>query len=833
MRFRSLALAVAALLGTVVPARGAEPLDPSRVTIYNDSFGVPHIAGGSPEAMAYGAGYVVARDRLFETDVIRRLGQGRLSEVLGPGMLEADMVMRREFYDRADIAAQVDRLPLPIRRLLRAYADGFNTALAAQTANAAQTSALFAALGYLPEPWKPVDSATVLMLFTTVTFAGEGAGGELENATLLADLAAANGGDLAAALTAWRDLLVRSDPGAPAVVPHEDTLRGPAFISAGEPSSEQLDLALQPGIGAAAAAEARMLDAVRAIVDRLPMPKIGSYAMAADETRTASGGTILLGAPQAGFNAPSVFYELGLHAPGWGDCTGFTVPGLGPFIGIGWCNGHAWTLVAGNAGDQVDMIVEQLCADGRSYVFDGRCLPMTLRTERYLVRSTLPEPHPPEIVGQEIWSTRHGPVFRFDEDNGRAFVFRRAQAGAFVQTFRGTYALNTATSFSSLQDGARYITATYNFVYADDDGHIGYRFTGFQPVRAATIDHRLPTPGWSSAFEWQERTLRFERMPHVTNPAGGHLHVDQGIDSKPVWWWPRASDVFVGRFGHTRADRELFEPETSLDVDRVKQLNRHLISDVDILTPQLAALIDEALAAEPAGTPLADAYALFEAWRDAGYPRVDADHDGKLDDPALTIFSADGLNFRRSPLWGRFVDLVWNDVPGARARGPFVGRLGQTLAAIEDPGLFTLPWSDAWQADLRAALGATLTELGARFGDAPMQEWRNDAPRTAFEPIGLIAPPAMDVVDHGTYSQIVDLGTAVGVNVLPAGNGRADTVPDVALNQATGALPPHFADQIELYESFEFKPMKMTPDAYTADPESVEQLLYPGCIPCE
>src|SRR5213080_672149 len=113
------------------------------------------------EAMAFGAGYALATDRLFETDVIRRLAQGRLSEILGAGdddaTLIADETMRREFYDAADIDAQYNALPDDIRRMLQAFADGFNAALAAQQANPAEQSVLFAALGYEPDLWRPQD----------------------------------------------------------------------------------------------------------------------------------------------------------------------------------------------------------------------------------------------------------------------------------------------------------------------------------------------------------------------------------------------------------------------------------------------------------------------------------------------------------------------------------------------------------------------------------------------------------------------------------------------------------------------------------------------------
>lgn len=797
----------------------AAPGGAALVRIYRDSFGVPHIAGDTPQAMAYGAGYALGIDRLFETDVIRRLAQGRLSEIVGAGSLEADAVMRAEFFDPADIENQYRGLPAPVRSLLEAFSAGVNRAIAEQMTNPVEMSALFPVLGYVPEPWRPQDSVAVLMLFTMVFFAGEGDSGELENAALLGDLLEER--PEAEALAVWQDLLLRNDPHAPAVIDHGD---GPAasFLSAPVPSSAQIALARTPGMEAAADEELRRYLAVKEALSKLPVPRIGSYGVVANGARTRNGKAVLLGAPQAGFTAPSTFYELGLHAPGT-DCTGFTVPGLGPFIGIGWCNGHSWTLVAGNTGDQVDTYAERLNPENpRQYSYGGEWRDMDARTETYVVKSTV-SGTPPEVVVREHLSTVHGPVFF--SDGNFAYTHRRAQRGHFAQTFEGTLGLNYGRSLGDVTAGAREITATYNFLYADDDGNIAYRFTGWQPVRNSSIDHRLPTPG-TGEYEWQSRFLDFDAMPSVVNPARGMINVNQGVDSKPIPWWPRASDVFVGRYGHVDGDRRLFEGVNGLDVSLLEAYNRRLISDADTVTSRFASLVEAAAAsASPGLTP---AFELYGAWRDAGYPRVDADADGRLDDPAITIFGADNLNFPRSPVWDKFMVRVWAPLAGRNARGPYVGRMGQTLAALESPELFSKPYGDDAAAKFNAALEETLTELSGRFAGAPMSSWLSDAPATPYTAIGILIPRTMKVVDHGTYSQIVDHGTREGVNILPAGNGRADRALDVALNAATGELPPHFDDQLELYENFGFKPMLRRADQYTSSDPSPELLVYLG-----
>ena len=94
-----------ALLTSALPS-GALPAG-TVATVYRDAYGVPHVVAPTRQSLAHAVGYVMATDRLFEMDLIRRLGQGRLSEVLGAGRdangdgvgdaLQADMFMRREF----------------------------------------------------------------------------------------------------------------------------------------------------------------------------------------------------------------------------------------------------------------------------------------------------------------------------------------------------------------------------------------------------------------------------------------------------------------------------------------------------------------------------------------------------------------------------------------------------------------------------------------------------------------------------------------------------------------------------------------------------------------
>ena len=60
------------------------------VTVERDRWGVPHIRASSVEDLAEAQGYVMAQDRLWQMDLLRRVARGQLSEILGPRTLAID-----------------------------------------------------------------------------------------------------------------------------------------------------------------------------------------------------------------------------------------------------------------------------------------------------------------------------------------------------------------------------------------------------------------------------------------------------------------------------------------------------------------------------------------------------------------------------------------------------------------------------------------------------------------------------------------------------------------------------------------------------------------------
>jgi penicillin amidase len=124
------------------------------IEIQRDEMGIVTIRARSDADAAFALGYAHAQDRLFQMDLTRRLGAGRLSEVIGAPTVETDRFMRRLGLYRAAVA-NLAHLPRDAQRFLQAYADGVNAYLARRDSLPAPE---FLLLGYRPEPWTPADS---------------------------------------------------------------------------------------------------------------------------------------------------------------------------------------------------------------------------------------------------------------------------------------------------------------------------------------------------------------------------------------------------------------------------------------------------------------------------------------------------------------------------------------------------------------------------------------------------------------------------------------------------------------------------------------------------
>ena len=64
------------------------------VVIYRDVRGMPHIYADNEQDLYFAVGFVMAQERLWQMDLIRRTGAGRLSEIFGKSFVRTDLFFR-------------------------------------------------------------------------------------------------------------------------------------------------------------------------------------------------------------------------------------------------------------------------------------------------------------------------------------------------------------------------------------------------------------------------------------------------------------------------------------------------------------------------------------------------------------------------------------------------------------------------------------------------------------------------------------------------------------------------------------------------------------------
>src|SRR5579859_4653001 len=162
------------------------------VEIITDHYGVPHIYAGNEEDLYFAQGYTHARERLWQMELNRRIGSGRLSEIFGEIALETDRFCRRLGMHRA-AAAEVERLAEHSRRILNAYAAGVNAFI---EHNRYKLPIEFTLLRFKPGPWEVKDSIQWAKMM------GWNLGGNWESEIVRANLVARLGAARAARLEA-------------------------------------------------------------------------------------------------------------------------------------------------------------------------------------------------------------------------------------------------------------------------------------------------------------------------------------------------------------------------------------------------------------------------------------------------------------------------------------------------------------------------------------------------------------------------------------------------------------------------------------------------------
>jgi penicillin amidase len=130
------------------------------VEIIRDRWGAPHIYAENPHNLFFAQGYVHAQDRFYQLEFSRRIGQGRLSEMLGDAALDRDKFIRTVGWWRTAQEEEA-RLEGESKAALEAYAAGVNAYVESHRAALALEFAILRLTGTKVEiePCRPARSS--------------------------------------------------------------------------------------------------------------------------------------------------------------------------------------------------------------------------------------------------------------------------------------------------------------------------------------------------------------------------------------------------------------------------------------------------------------------------------------------------------------------------------------------------------------------------------------------------------------------------------------------------------------------------------------------------
>ncbi len=773
------------------------------VVVKRDHFGVPHIYGNTRADAMFGAGYVTAEDRLFEADVLRHVGRGRLSEFLGPS--DSNLAMDRaqylvSGYSNDEMRTQIGKLlnegPLGTQVVNdgQQFIRGLNARIQEDMANPSELPLEYPALQVQPAPWKVTDLVAVATLIQA-TFAS-GGGGELADGVFLQEATARYGATKARKL--FDDLRTAEDPGAPVTADGSFPFNAPGTIDPKavavpdrgsvknyDPISTKPAPRGMPRAAPTLSAEERLMALnPRAYLGRklagmgIDFPGSMSNWLAVTGRYSASGHPVAVMGPQVSYWSPEILMEMDIHAPGL-DARGATFPGISLYVLLGRGPDFAWSATSGES-DLVDVRAERLCnpkggnpgLHSRSYVFNGSCVHMLIRRDMWLAKPTPGGPGQPEEVTATVLRTVHGPVFAFGKVAGRpvAYVQQRSTFFGELDSALPFVLLNSdrVTSAESFIHAMSKFTGSFNWLYVDSKD-VGYFHSGLYPIRARGVDPSLPSWG-TGKWEWRG----------FVPPAGHPQQIDPPkgwIDSwnnKPARKWESADDQWgwgdVHRVQMLSSRLAARVPQGGVTpTDMVNIMGD--AATVDLRGQEVMPAVLQAIGSDPSLQQYLD---IMQLWLDSGAHRIDRDGDGQYDDQAaVALMDAWWPKLTKSiftaTLTGlyEFIPLPLDDpnrtghLGSSFQKGYYGDVLDAVKMALGQPvarPFKVLRCADGTEAGCRAALTQSLQDAVNELGPDPSKWDACESCETIqFQPVGLVNIPEIPWQNRPTFQQVVEV----------------------------------------------------------------------------
>jgi penicillin amidase len=446
-------------------------------TVHSDALGIPSIIAENREDAFHLLGFLHARDRLFQMELMRRKSTGRLAEIFGSKAVDLDKGQRDYQFEQA-AKNIVAALPANQKQVLEAYVAGVNAFIC--QANLLPPE--FTALNFSPEPWRAEDSILVALgMFQTLN-------GQEQDERMATVMEKALPKQLVAFLTPDTDayatvLLGGSDSHRPA----------------------------QPiPVSAFAALDAQPSKLAKGSVD-VDSSIAGSNNWVVAGKKTPDGRAIVANDMHLSLNAPNIWYRAELQYAGH-YLNGVTLPGL-PMLIVGGNNNVAWGFTNVTA-DLLDLITLDINPDNaQEYLTPQGWRSFTKNSAIIKVKDGADIPI-------ELRSTVWGPV-----SSKPLLGHSVAIKWTALETAAVDLGLLDMDKVTSVKEAITVINQAggppQNVVFADRAGHIGWTYMGRFPKRKGFDG--MASRSWAEASTAWDGFIPPEQLPRLYDPPEGFI----------------------------------------------------------------------------------------------------------------------------------------------------------------------------------------------------------------------------------------------------------------------------------------------------------------------
>ena len=488
----------------------------AEVNILRDTFGIPHIYAENETDLYHAIGFTMAQDRLWQMDLLRRVTQGRLSEILGKDQADTDLLFRAlRIQEKSEkIIAQASP---EIIQVLEAFSDGVNDYIRSYP-----LPPEFKILGYNPDWWQPVHSINLIGYMSWDLTAGWGTElflNQLKNEVSDEQIQQLIPDMLNHKTAVYRDF-------------HSPEINISETILSASSKLEKLGAQIF----------------------------YGSNNWAVSGKKSKTGNPLLANDMHLGFRSPGIWYQMHQYMKGKVNVTGLVLPGQ-PFVIAGHNDSIAWGMTNVSV-DNLDFYAEKLNSDSTKYLVDGVWKDLIIKTEIIKTKEG-------EDVQKTLKFTHRGPIVNQFKKRAGAPISIHWIGNEMSNEIRTVFLLNRAKNWNDFRDAVKTFKAvSQNIVYADVAGNIGLQCSAGVPIREGNGIQIYP--GDSSKYDWKG-LVPFEELPFEYNPERGYV---SSANNKTV---PDDYPYYISHWFATsdRIDRirEMLEEKDKLGIEDFQKMH--------------------------------------------------------------------------------------------------------------------------------------------------------------------------------------------------------------------------------------------------------------------